>query len=348
MSTTTIPITFKVGGVLTDATSIVLSDDTGTYSIVRTDTGANVAGIAVDTAFVHDSEGIYHYSFTDPAADLTYTVYVKYVYGGVTSYTTGTFLGGTGGAGTRNAAYWTRTTLAQQLMVEIPACGRGPNGAVPTALSQIVLQSIGDVETRKKWRWRAGNGTFDTVAASATYRLTNNYSDFGKLLSEVLTETSGNGTITVTADVDDFRGQQYRYLTASSDPVLAVLEPDTALSEFGWQFRFVPTPSAARTYRFDYKRTMATLGLTDVPTWPAWMNWLWYLGAKWQSIYTFDRTRGDWAGPRKLYLDEVDKAFSEQNNPEESQLVRICDGYGDYAAFASNGLALGGGWLVNG
>ncbi len=82
MSTRTITFTLKVGGVLTNATSAVLSDPTGTFGVKRDDTDAAI--VADGTAMTHSSTGVYSYTFTEPAAGLAYTSYVEWVYGGET------------------------------------------------------------------------------------------------------------------------------------------------------------------------------------------------------------------------------------------------------------------------
>ena len=84
---------FKVDSVLTDPTSIVLSDSTGTYGVKRDDTGAAV--VAAGTAMTQISTGDYQHQFTDPANDLTYTYCVKIVYGGATYYFAGELTGPT-------------------------------------------------------------------------------------------------------------------------------------------------------------------------------------------------------------------------------------------------------------
>lgn len=66
---------WKVEGVLTDVTSVVLADPTNAYGVKRTDTGAVV--VAAGTAMSHDATGVYSYTFTEPAAGLTYQWYAK-------------------------------------------------------------------------------------------------------------------------------------------------------------------------------------------------------------------------------------------------------------------------------
>lgn len=82
MSQTTINFRFRVGGVLTDVTSAVLRDATAAYGVRRTDTNAVV--VAAGTAMVHDGTGLYSYTFTDPAAGLSYQSWIEVVYGGAT------------------------------------------------------------------------------------------------------------------------------------------------------------------------------------------------------------------------------------------------------------------------
>lgn len=84
----TIRKTWSVAGVLADVTTATLSDSTNTYSIVRSDTGTNVAGISVGTAIPKVSTGVYEYTFTEPSSTITYTAHVKIVYDGQTYYST--------------------------------------------------------------------------------------------------------------------------------------------------------------------------------------------------------------------------------------------------------------------
>lgn len=92
MTTSIAKVTFKNNlGVLFDPTSVVLSDVTSTYGIKRNDTDATV--VADGTAMTQAGTGVYQHEFTDPAADLTYSVAVEYVEGGSTHHTVGTLEG---------------------------------------------------------------------------------------------------------------------------------------------------------------------------------------------------------------------------------------------------------------
>lgn len=86
MSETVITLQAYTDGALTDLTSIDFQDELGTYGIRRTDTQAVIT--ASGTAFPRIALGTYSYTFTDPAADLTYEYSLKIVTGGQTFYYT--------------------------------------------------------------------------------------------------------------------------------------------------------------------------------------------------------------------------------------------------------------------
>lgn len=83
----TIRATFTVGGVATDVTTAKLSSQDATYGVKRKDTGAVI--VADGTAMTKVATGVYEYTFTDPANDLTYQWSAEFVYGGETYWVTG-------------------------------------------------------------------------------------------------------------------------------------------------------------------------------------------------------------------------------------------------------------------
>jgi hypothetical protein len=82
MSTRTVSFSHRVNGVLTNATSVVLSSPDGTFGVKRNDTDAVV--VADGTALTNTATGLYSHTFTEPAAGLEYTAYVEWVYAGET------------------------------------------------------------------------------------------------------------------------------------------------------------------------------------------------------------------------------------------------------------------------
>lgn len=85
MSQTTITAYHYVDGVLKDATSAILSDETGLWGVRRTDYLDADAVVLDGTAMTRISEGVYQYSFDDPAYDLTYEYAIEFVYSGITT-----------------------------------------------------------------------------------------------------------------------------------------------------------------------------------------------------------------------------------------------------------------------
>jgi hypothetical protein len=75
---TLIVVQHRVEGVLTNATSVKLSDPTETYGLKRTDTDEIL--VADDTAFSSDETGVYEYDLADPEPGLTYDYWVEIVY----------------------------------------------------------------------------------------------------------------------------------------------------------------------------------------------------------------------------------------------------------------------------
>jgi hypothetical protein len=84
VSTRTVRINFIYNGNLTDASSAVLAHQTENYGVKRNDLGTTV--VAKNTVLTKVTTGQYEHTFTEPAAGLSYTAWVKFVYGGNTYY----------------------------------------------------------------------------------------------------------------------------------------------------------------------------------------------------------------------------------------------------------------------
>lgn len=94
----TVSFVVRIGGVLTNVTSAVLSDPTGAYGVQRNDLPAMV--VADGTALVNTAVGVYQYTFVDPADDLEYTAWLEFVYSGVTYHIEKVFDGPTSAVAT--------------------------------------------------------------------------------------------------------------------------------------------------------------------------------------------------------------------------------------------------------
>jgi len=98
MSELTIQETFTIGGVLTDVTSVKLSNAASTFGVKRDDTDAVV--VVDGASMTKTATGTYEYSFTEPDSDLTYTYWVEWVYQGATYRDEHTVAGRTTGLAT--------------------------------------------------------------------------------------------------------------------------------------------------------------------------------------------------------------------------------------------------------
>jgi hypothetical protein len=84
MPTTITKKFYGEGAVLIDPSSVVLEDFTATFGVKRLDTDGVV--VAAGTAMTRESTGVYSYDITDPAPNLKYEYWVKFVVGGDTFY----------------------------------------------------------------------------------------------------------------------------------------------------------------------------------------------------------------------------------------------------------------------
>lgn len=84
MATTITKKFYGSGGVLMDPTSVVLEDFAAAFGVKRLDTDGVV--VAAGTAMTKSSTGVYTYDITDPAPNMKYEYWVKFVVGGNTFY----------------------------------------------------------------------------------------------------------------------------------------------------------------------------------------------------------------------------------------------------------------------
>jgi hypothetical protein len=78
-----IQFTTKIGGVLTNVTSVVLCDPTAIYGVRRDDDGGIL--VAANTAMINPAAGTYAYTFTE-IDGVQHTAWIKWSYGGETHY----------------------------------------------------------------------------------------------------------------------------------------------------------------------------------------------------------------------------------------------------------------------
>jgi hypothetical protein len=102
MAEATIISKWYVDNVLTDVTSMVLSDPTAAFGVQRNDTLATV--VADGTAMTKIATGIYRHRFTEPAAGLVYRYWIETVYLSATYFQEENLVGGTDVSSSKTAA----------------------------------------------------------------------------------------------------------------------------------------------------------------------------------------------------------------------------------------------------
>ena len=171
MSSTTISHTFKVNGIAVNVTTAKLSSSDSVYGVKRTDTSAVV--VADNTAMVNTGTGVYSYTFTDPAFDLTYQYSIEIVYNGNTYYMVETIEGG--------------LTSTESLYADAISAHILPyvNGKVSEAIwKQAIRQSAREFcEQTEVWReWLA---TIDSVVDQEDYTLVHSHNAVIRRVLEV-------------------------------------------------------------------------------------------------------------------------------------------------------------------
>jgi len=252
MGTNTVNFTWKVGGVLTDPTSVVLADPTAAYGVKRNDTGGVV--VAAGTALTKVATGTYTYAFTDPAYDLTYTRYIKVVYGGNTTYIPATIAGAVtpstaGGIGLT----WSDVYGAVCNYLYDPLDNNG-NARTFTAaqIAQakvVALFGMNDYYSFREWSFLKPRGTLAVPASALTTDLpadfrSNCYDFHWNTTAFRMTEITMEKLIQSRVALNNATGVPYWYATA----------PKAFTASTGQRFEvcFYPVPQADMSLQYQY------------------------------------------------------------------------------------------------
>lgn len=179
----TLRFSLEVDGVLTDVTSAVLSDPTGTYGVKRDDNDATV--VADGTAMTKVATGTYEYSFDEPVDGLEYTYYVEYEY--------------------ESTAYWDLNTYSDSTKVvtltEVKAQCRITHTDEDTLINDLIdaATSWAEKYTRRKFLTQTCIDYLDSFPTIIRPR----YSPLIAVTSIQYVDTDGNTQTWSNAEYDD-------------------------------------------------------------------------------------------------------------------------------------------------
>jgi len=175
MATRVIRRSWKVDGVLTDPTTVKLSDPTGTYGVKRDDTDAVV--VADGTAMTKVSTGVYEYSFTD-IVGIEYTAYVEIVYDGATHHFEHDIAARAADAGLESDWDSLRKEVADFLGWTRDDSGWSSDevtrlaAIIKSGLLQVYFPQRARPELSYTWSWMRPAATIETVAPYSTGTVT--------------------------------------------------------------------------------------------------------------------------------------------------------------------------------
>jgi hypothetical protein len=158
-----------VEGVLTDPTSIKLSDSTGAYGVKRNDTGAVV--VADGVSMTKESTGVYAYTFAEPASGLIYTAWVEVVYDGTTHRFEVDITGAAADTSLDTAVGFTEL---QQRLARFLFGHRTTSGLEADDIEDIrvcIKDGLQSVYLAHRWSFLRTTQPVTTVAATHTYDL---------------------------------------------------------------------------------------------------------------------------------------------------------------------------------
>jgi hypothetical protein len=165
MATRLIRKTWKVEDVLTNATSVKLSDPTATFGVKRNDTDAVV--VADDTAMANVSTGVYEYSFED-IVGVSYTAYVEVVYAGAT-YHFEVDLPARAASGSMGASY---NSLVERVGHFLFGIRSGFSSDQTDDIEECIMDGLQDVYAAHPWSFFRPIQDISTTAPYATGTVT--------------------------------------------------------------------------------------------------------------------------------------------------------------------------------
>lgn len=327
--------THTKGGVLTDCTTVKLSDPTGTYGVKRLDNDAVISGCEDGTDMTKDATGTYSHTWTDPANDLTYSIYVEWVYNGLTHRVEYERNGPTTTAVVADIE-WTANLLTAQVRGELDCDPDAAGGTVPDRLKCVIKEAGVDLWRKEDWQYKLAVATLTTVVGDSDY---DPQTDFHEMSQRWLNESSSSASCTgilFTADPIVYQLEYDRNPDRDNGVPRVAFVSQKSGSSHDWEILIEPPANAVYTYRYWYSRLdpWAASDLSDdsVPVWPLSFSKGWHLNATWMAEKAFDKS-DKWEKSKKIFDDWLlDQKRENDETISTSKLEPITGDYEDLGA----------------
>lgn len=234
---------------------------------------------------------------------------------------------------------WTPETLEQQILGELNQDRNAAGGAAPQRLARIVQHTYSDLWEGHDWLFRRVYGTLALTASTATADLP---TDFDKLDQKWIEDSSNQGSLIFTTDLQAFEQRRHDESASTGIPVIALIRPKTSLTtSYLWEVIVAPTPSQAFSCPYVYLRLAPDLLPSGSPLWPRPFHRGWYLLALARSQRAF-RRGDDWKETFAAHRAWLARAESQNDEVLTSDTPVIRDGYNDVGRLGSSYARMGG------
>lgn len=273
MATRTVRATLKIGDVLVDPTSAVLSNEAGTAGIIRNDTGAVV--VADGVAMTKESIGTYTYTFTEPSEGLSYTAYVEFVANGNT-YRVEKLLAATSAS---SDLYGVTFTSLRVMMADFAGLGRNTEGtgtkwtaeteyrladSINSGYHQVLYPPILPGENvAHRWSFLQPSRTFDTEADTYAYDMPD---EFGSIVGDLFYDADEGGSCVIKQVSPGCIDRKRSQCSVQGKPVYFALRPKSVdqASPQETELLLYPTPDDAYGLIYCYNAKVTPLSV-DFP-----------------------------------------------------------------------------------
>jgi hypothetical protein len=235
--------------------------------------------------------------------------------------------------GTRGTEYWTRTSLVQYIVGSVPGARNASGGLVPDRLDILAKSKFGLLWECHPWNWRRVPVILTTAVGDEYIDLPSGYDYCDQL---ALTETSGNGKLQLTTNIQDFDDEQQGWttngVTDQDQPELAFCEVDPDATEYRRRLHIIPAADGVYAYRMYYFSLAPSLSATDVPKWPPFMFRLWETLVEALAEKMLRPTDDTWKGTYQFFRKLLDDAIEQNDRDLATQAPECHIGMDDWMA----------------